>query len=273
MRIGVSIIAALFVSATAVEAQEWPRFTLFGGAQVADFGTDIRLDATATIRGSTIDFERDLGLNETAAVASATAIWRISRRNQFQMFVSRANRDAVERRLQRDIRFGESTFNLNADVDAFLNTRFVGGSYRFAIVATPTVEVGPLIGLAAIRLSSGIALSGSVSGQQGGVSGSTDRREASFTAPAVLPGAFMNLRAHPRLTIRASGGYLSADFGDFNGQLVQAKAGADFMFTRWLGVGGNYSYQRMSVGVDKDNFGGDVRYSFGGPQIYAVVEF
>jgi hypothetical protein len=55
-----------------------------------------------------------------------------------------------------------------ADVDAFLNTWFVGGSYRFAIVATPRVEVGP-IGLAAIKLSSAIALSGSVSSQQGGV--------------------------------------------------------------------------------------------------------
>jgi hypothetical protein len=56
-------------------------------------------------------------------------------------------------------------------------------------------------------------------------------------------------------------------------ELVQATGGADFMFTRWLGMRGNYSYQRMSVGVDKDNFGGDVRYSFGGPQIYAVFEF
>jgi hypothetical protein len=273
MRIGFSIIAALFVSATAVEAQEWPRFTLFGGAQVADFGTAIRLDATATIRGSTIDFERDLGFNETAGVAWATGLWRISRRNQVQMFWSSVDRDAFQRQLQRNIRFGESTFDLNAEVDAFVDTWIIGGSYRFAIVATPIVELGPLIGLGAINLSTGIGLSGAVSGPDNEVSGSTDRREASFTAPAVLPGAFINLRAHPRLTIRASGAYISADFGDFNGQLVQATAGADVMFTRWLGVGGNYSYQKLSVGLDKDRFDGDVRYSFGGPQIYAVFAF
>jgi hypothetical protein len=267
------IVVALVLNATAAHAQEWPRFNIFGGAQVADFGTDIKLDANATIAGSSIDFERDLGFNETAGVAWVTGLWRISPRNQIQIFWSSVGRDAVQRQLQREIRFGESTFDLNAEVDAFLDTRVVGGSYRFAIVATPIVEVGPLIGLAAINLSTGLSLSGSASGPEDGVSGSTDRREASFTAPAILPGAFINLRAHPRLTLRASGGYISADFGDFNGQVVQATAGADFMFTRWLGVGGNYSYQRLSLGLDKDRFDGDVRYSFGGPQVYTVFAF
>ena len=81
------------------------------------------------------------------------------------------------------------------------------------------------------------------------------------------------MRPHPRLTISASGSYISADFGDFSGQVVQTMAGADVMVARWLGIGGNYSYQRLSVGVEQDRFGGDVRYSFGGPQIYAVVAF
>ena len=127
-RIGLNLVVALFVSATAAQAQEWPRVTLFGGGQVADFGTDIRLDATTTILGTTIDFERDLGFNETAAVAWATGLWRISRRNQVQMFWTRADRDVFEGPLQRDIRFGESTFALNADVDAFLDTWLIGGS-------------------------------------------------------------------------------------------------------------------------------------------------
>jgi hypothetical protein len=157
-------------------------------------------------------------------------------------------------------------------VDAFLNTWILGGSYRFAIVATPIVELGPLIGLAAINLSTGIGLSGSVSGPSGGnVSSNTDQRDASFTAPAIYPGGFLNLRAHPRLMIRASGGYISADFGDINGQIAQAQAGAEFMFNRWIGVGGNYSYNRLSVGVEDDNFRGHVRYSFSGPQLYAVL--
>jgi hypothetical protein len=120
-----------------------------------------------------------------------------------------------------------------------------------------------------MNLSTGIGLSGSA----GAVSGSANRREASFTAPALLPGAFINLRAHPRLTIRARGGYISADFGDIDGEVVQALAGADFMFTPVIGIGGNYSFNRLSVRVDDDDFGGDIRYSFNGPHIYAVLSF
>src|SRR5688572_17245919 len=69
MRNVLNIVVVLIVTATAAHAQEWPRVNLFGGAQIADFGTDIKLDATATLAGSTIDFERDLGFNETAGVA------------------------------------------------------------------------------------------------------------------------------------------------------------------------------------------------------------
>jgi hypothetical protein len=273
MRIGLHVVVALLVSATAVQAQGWPRVDIFAAAQVADFGTDIKLDASATLLGSTIDFERDLGFNDTAGMAWATGLWRISRRNQVQMFWNRVGRDVFQRQLQRDIRFGESTFEVNAEVDAFLDTWMIGGSYRFAVVATPIVEVGPQIGLAVLNLSTSLRLSGSLSGPENGGSGSTGSQDASFSAPAVLPGAFINLRAHPRLTIRASGGYISANFGDFNGQVAQVTAGADLLFTRWLGVGGYYSYQRLSVGLDKDRFDGDVRYSFGGPQISAVFSF
>jgi hypothetical protein len=170
--------------------------------------------------------------------------------------------------VERDIRFGQETFSASAEVDAFLDTWIIGGSYRFAIVASPIVELGPLVGVAAINLSTGIALSGSVSGSDG-----STERDASLTAPAVYPGAFLNLRAHPRLIIRVSGGYISADFGDIDGQIAQAQAGAEFMFNRWVGVGGSYSYNRLSVGVEDDEFRGELRYSFNGPHVYAVLGF
>jgi hypothetical protein len=112
-----------------------------------------------------------------------------------------------------------------------------------------------------------------VAGPGSGDASRTNQRDASFTAPAVYPGAFLNLQAHPRLVIRASGGYISADFGDIDGQVAQAQAGAEFMFNRLVGVGGSYSYNRLSVGVEEDNFRGDLRYSFSGPQIYAVFGF
>jgi hypothetical protein len=269
MRLGFNVAIVLLAGATTAQAQEWPRVDIFVGAQLADFGTDVRLNASTSVLGSTIDFERELGFNENAGVVWAGGVWRISRRNQIDVGWIRVDRDVSRRQLQRDIRFGQETFDVSAEVDAFLDTWFVGGSYRFALVATPVVEAGPLIGLLAINLSTGIGLSGAV----GGASRSTNIRKSSFTAPAVLPGAFINIRAHPRLTIRARGGYISADFGDVDGEVVQAQAGADFMFTRSIGLGGNYSFNKLSVGLEEDDFRGDVRYSFNGPQIYGVLSF
>jgi len=45
------------------------------------------------------------------------------------------------------------------------------------------------------------------------------------------------------------------------------------MFTRSLGVGVSYSHNRLSLSVDDDDFRGNVRFSFSGPQVYAVLAF
>lgn len=267
MRLGFTIVAILLAGATAAQAQDWARLNLFAGGQIADVGTDIKLNASTVVLGSEIDLERDLGFNENTGVVWLAGLLRLSRRNHVQVVWTRVDRDVIQRRLQRDIRFGQETFTASAEVDAFLDTWIIGGSYRFAILATPIVELGPLVGLAAINLSTGIAVSGT------GNSDISGQRDASFRAPAVYPGAFLNLRAHPRLVIRLSGGYISADFGDIDGQIAQAQAGAEFMFNRLVGVGGSYSYNRLSVGVEEDSFRGDLRYSFNGPQIYAVFGF
>jgi hypothetical protein len=268
LRLGFTIVAIVLVGATSAHAQDWARFNLFAGGQIADIGTNVTLDASTVVLGSAIDLERDLGFNENAGVVWVSGLLRISRRNHLQVVWTRVDRDVVQRRLQRDIRFGQETFTASADVNAFLDTWIIGGSYRFAIVATPIVELGPLIGLGAINLSTGIALSASVSGSDGSI-----ERDASLTAPAAYPGAFLNLRAHPRLVIRVSGGYISADFGNIDGQIAQAQAGAEFMFNRLVGVGGSYSYNRLAVGVEDDEFRGDLRYSFNGPHLYAVLGF
>jgi hypothetical protein len=271
VRLGIILVVIVLVGATSAQAQGWARLNLFAGGQVADVGTDVKLNASAVVLGSEIDLERDLGFNENTGVAWLAGLLRLSRRNHVQVVWTRVDRDVIQRRLQRDIRFGQETFTTSAEVDAFLDTWIIGGSYRFAILATPIVELGPLIGLAAINLSTGINLSAPVSGSGSG--DVSDQRDASFTAPAVYPGAFLNLRAHPRLIIRVSGGYISADFGDIDGQIAQAQAGAEFMFNRLVGIGGSYSYNRLSVGVEDNNFRGDLRYSFNGPQLYVVFGF
>jgi len=273
MRIVSTLVVLVLSAAVPATAQEWPRLNIFGGAQFADFTTDVQLDASATVLGSSVDFERDLGFDNEASMAWAGALWRISKRNQLTVSYVYVGRDVAQRQLQRSIRFGNETFDVNANVDAFINTWFLAASYRFAIVATPVVELGASIGITAINLETGIQLSGSVSGPGGGTASTETGEDASFTAPAPLPGAFVLVRPHPRVTIRAAGGYIKADFGDLDGEMFQTFGAVDVMITKWLGVGGGYSYNRLSVGVDESTFNGNLRYSFGGPQVYGVLAF
>ena len=203
MRIVSTLVVLLLGAAVPASAQEWPRLNVFGGAQFADFTTDVQLDASATVLGSSVDFERDLDFDNRSSMGWAGGLWRISKRNQLTVGYVYVGRDVVQRQLQRSIRFGNETFDVNANVDAFINTWYLSASYRFAIVATPVVELGASIGITAINLSTGIQLSGSVSRyrRRHCLTGHRRRCElhsAGSAARSVRPRASASPRDHPR---------------------------------------------------------------------------
>ena len=128
-----------------------------------------------------------------------------------------------------------------------------------------------MIGVTVIRLKTGIDLTASVSGS---ANASQDLSEdAQFWAPALLPGGFINIRPHPRVTIRGAASYISADFGNIDGEMFEALAGVDVMVLKWLGIGGSYSYNTLSVTVDDSSYNGSIKYSFNGPLVYGVLAF
>jgi hypothetical protein len=272
MRVGGTVVVFLLAGvAPAMAQEEWPRLNVYVGAQIADFGTELQVDARGSVLGSLIDFERDLGFSERASMASVSGLWRISKRNQIIAAYNYIGRDVAQHQLDRTISFGGETFHVNADIGAFIDTAFLAGTYRFAIVATPTVEVGPTIGVTVIRLKTGIDLRASVSGSTDTSQGISE--DAKFTAPALLPGGFINVRPHPRVTIRGAASYISADFGDIDGEMFETFAGVDVMVLKWLGVGGSYSYNNLSVSVEDSSFDGSIDYSFSGPVVYGVLAF
>jgi len=261
-------------SAQAAEGSQddapWSTFVVRGGALVAVFGSDLRIDPTNG-EGTSIDLENDLGFTKDETTFFIDGLWRISRRNQLQVDFVRTSRDVSNSIVTHPITIRGTTYTANAALDAFLDTPYLSANYGFAFVATPTLEVGAMIGVTVIRFHSGFGLS---AGIQGGKSVSRDLHDnVQFTVPVPLPGLFVNAKLSDRVTARGSLRYLKISINQFGGGETEGVAGADVKLTRWFGIGGSYYYNRLSADHSGSDFLGSITYSFAGPQVYALFAF
>jgi hypothetical protein len=94
-----------------------------------------------------------------------------------------------------------------------------------------------------------------------------------YTVPVPLPGLFLNIRPHPRVTINASTQIIKATLGDYTASLVEAKSGLDVRVVKAIGVGGAYYFNRTHIERDATLTNGSIQYRFNGPQAYATLSF
>jgi hypothetical protein len=276
---GLIVWAILFAGITSRTAQaaqgsqsdaQWDTFVLRSGALVAVFGSHMRIDSSNGL-GTSIDLENDLGFATNETTFFIDGVWRISRRNQLQGDFVRTSRDVSDSIVTRPITIRGTTYTANASIDAFLDTPYISANYGFAFVATPTLEVGAIIGVTVIRFHSGFGLSAAI---QGGASVSRDLHDnVQFIVPVPLPGVFVHAKLSDRVTARGSLRYLKISVNQFGGGETEGVAGADVKLIRWFGIGGSYYYNRLSADHSGSTFLGSIAYSFSGPQVYALFAF
>jgi hypothetical protein len=269
--VATATVASLHLFAPAAAAQEpWPALVVRGGALIADLSSDVRVDATVGRIGTSIDLENLLGFNTQSKTFFVDGTWRISRRNQLQVDYERINRDVSRSILNDPIIFHNTIFDRNASIDAFFDSSYLSAYYGFAFVATRSVELGASIGVTLVRLHTGIELSGRTSD----TTVSRDLGDdVKFDVPVPLPGLFVNVRPHPRVTIVGSARLLKITIDKITASMVEGKAGAEVRLVGPLGVGGAYYYNRISAERDESDPNGKIVYSFNGPQVYGVLAF
>ncbi|BCS35079.1 hypothetical protein TBR22_A43050 [Luteitalea sp. TBR-22] len=264
--LGHLFLCAVLWAAPARAQGDWPRVELSGGGLVAAFDTSVRLDDVRGIEGTTVDFEDDLGLDTRSGTWFVQGLWRISRRNQLSASYQGFSRELSRTILDREIRFGDRTFGVGAEVGAIVEAQYVSIDYGFAFVATPRVEFGASIGVTAVRLQSGIEATAGVSGSSS--SGRTVSSQLDYDLPIPLPGLFVNARVHPRVTVRASTRGLKGAIDEYSAALAEARAGLDVRLAGPLSVGGAYYFNRARVTRRETRTDGQIVYRFQGPIVY-----
>ena len=211
-----------------------------------------------------IDLEKDLGVNKDADTFWLDATWRVGRRHQLKLAYTKLDRERSDYTLQRDFTWGGQTYNAGLSASTSTGSDILGGYYRFALVRNDRYEIGPTVGVGYLSLNARIEATGTVSGPGGSESRSLDERASTGSITGAV-GGYAQAWPAKRLALYADFLYIKVSPGDTEASVTDWRAGANYYFTRNVGLGVqykhyNYSYDR---GVLVSKLGGEITYEGG----------
>lgn len=260
------------------EWRSWPlgnRAGLAIGGFFANLDTTVRVDATDGLLGAEINFEQDLGLDDTESLPIVTAYWRFFKRHRLGFYYFNLDRSG-QGQSGVDIRFGDHTFQANLPIQAFFDIEAYNLGYSYSILFDEKKDWS--IGLALSFQDLGVGLQGTtVLVGPGG--GSTPNVSESESVLAPLP-TFTTRFAYaftPKWILETSVGYftIEVDIGDgqFDGDVINANVGVKWKPVKYFNVGLLYQYFKVDVEVEGTRLNWAVDYEYYGPTLYVGTQF
>jgi hypothetical protein len=238
-------------------------FTIDIGVFYPDRELDLRVNGTISGINDEIDFDKRRQFESAGDIFATELSWRFRGRWRFvgQYFKAEDGTSAV---LEKEIEWGDVVFNVGGIATigtTFSLTRFFFG-WQFD--TSKSHEVG--IGGGLHWLNIGAFIEGEI--RINGTSKSA-RRTVSAEAPLPNIGAWYMYSISPRWVLKTRLDLLSASVGDYDGLLLNAAVGVNFQAFEHFGIGLNYNYFKLDVGIDKSDWRGDIETLYDGFYVYA----
>jgi hypothetical protein len=270
------VLAALLVcagatSAYAQSAPELPEIVIRGGGLIADYNSGIRLDVSGGNRGTDISFENDLGFTKTTGSWFIDGSWHIGGRHHLYFNFVDTKRDATKTGISQPITIGDTTFQIGATVQAFVDNNYLSIDYGFGLTKNPKAEFVFTIGISSVKVHTGFGLAATATSGQS-VSRSLEK-DAEDRSIFPVPGLQFRSAVHPHVILTGYVRFIQATLGGVKQGSADGNFGADFPLSNHLGFGAAYYFNRVKQEGSRNTFDGKLRYRFSGPQLYGLVHF
>lgn len=220
---------------------------------------ELNVDGPVSSARDDIDFESEFGLKKSDDLLSLNFGWKFGEKWRLggQYFESDGQR---ERALQEDVEWGEYVFGAGTGVRAGIEFSLFRTVFERNFANAEHHDFGLGVGLHWLEIGAFIEGNAILNGQQAGF-----RRE-SVKAEAPLPniGAWYVRSLSEKWALQMRFDWLSADVGDYDGTLINAKAGINYRLFEHVGLGVSYNLFRLDIGVEKSGWRGDITTSYEG---------
>jgi hypothetical protein len=257
--------AAVLACASTGALAEWPTDESWVGLEYfyPTIGSTARLDSNNGSRGVTVNFEQDLDLADRKGTPYFTLGTRLGERWRIQFEYYTLNRNGTKT-IGRQIDWGDTTFPVGATLESKFDStiyRLTGG---YSFIRTTEAELGFGFGFHTTDFKT--QLSGQGTGAATGFGFQRENHNTFVPLPTI--GLYGTYVFNPQFAFRGRVDWLSLNYGDYDGSLVNWLGAFDWRFAKNWVTGLGYRYVNYKVGVSKSDFNGQVDYNFKGPTIY-----
>ncbi|HEX6927930.1 MAG TPA: hypothetical protein VF267_01675 [Gammaproteobacteria bacterium] len=241
-------------------AETFDRVAIRVGGFVTRFDTVIRADEESGERGSEIDFNEELGLQEHDIIEFVGFEWRPWDRHEFGLNYFEETL-AGTRQLRRDIVFRDVDFAVNATV----HTRFDVDAFEFHYTWWPLMRerwaLGVRFGYMDYRVLAEMNL---LLGEQGETPDVRVSARVVEYIPAPSFGIDVRVTPAPDWRITANAGWFEASFKTVSPDIITMRVGTEYLAWENVGLWADFGVNRMHADVHSSSFDGALKIQEGG---------
>jgi len=248
------------------------RFTGDFGTFVVSNNVKATLDGTANT-GRSVDFAHTFSEDGNFNRFRLDFLWRISPKHHVR-FVYFQNNVSRTRTLDKDLEWGDYTFQTNASVTAKNDLSVYELSYEYAFIRKPTFELAAGAGIHFLDMSFKLSGSATVTDSNGNVTpASFQSTTSNLPAPLPVIGARALWAITPTIYLEPEVQVFKFKYDAYDGNWTDFRIAAKWMFSRHFGVGLGYDAFHVNVDVTKARFNGNVTLGYSGLQAMIVGSY
>lgn len=269
--------AGMLVLAPLVHAVDFGEETVSGklGAFLSDF------DTTATLSGpnggTEIDLEDALGLDGQQTTFRGELGWRFAPRHRVFLGYYNFERNSIgtsSNSFTVDTPDGTYVFDANATITTEFDWRLIPISYAYSFYKTKDLELSGSLGVHWFDAKIGFTGSATVT-PPGGVPAPVVSAAEAETASGPLPvfGVQAQYAVTPRWVVGGHLQYFGLDYGEYSGDLLDARLDAEYWFTDNFSAGLGYTWYNIDFEKENGPYKVGVDYRYAGLEAYVGFRF
>ena len=215
------------------------------GGYTTEFDTKVRADGQ-TEEGTSIDLQRDLGLDPNNVVAVIGATWRPWEKHEFSLAYYRDDGDAT-RRIDREIEFDGVIYPVSSTLAARLDLETYEASYVYWAMDRDRWVLGPRLGLVWYSVGLGLSLEVDANGQPVGNGGLSSSVSADLPAPSI-GGSWRWVPGNSDWRLSADVGYFSTSIDNIDADVTTGRFGVEWF--PWENRGASLDYTARRIEAD-----------------------
>ncbi|MFH6993473.1 hypothetical protein [Flavobacterium sp. FlaQc-48] len=241
------------------------RFKVTAGVFFPVNNTQIQVGSNNGNHGTEIDLEDDLGFSKSSTSFMGTFDWRISRRSRLGFEFFALDRSSTKT-LEKEIDFGEHTYNINTRVTALFDVQIARIAYGYAFLSKPKYEVGLLIGTHVLFADLALRVDANQA--------SLEYRDSfNFTAPLPDVGVWGEFVLAKRWGLYANANYFAIKIDNIDGRIVSYNLAISYNVHQNFSLTAGYTGLNFKVDAIKERLNGDLKWGYNGPTITAAYAF